>query len=378
MVMTATRMSVSRVPKVRAVRIAVTTTGSAGSATGNATSPIITGQILGVQVNWHADAPAGTSDITVEGATSGLDLYAKANAVTDAYKVPSAYGLDAAAAALTGDVTPQRVCINEGVKVTVAQSDALTNCAIVTVFYRPVLAEQVEVTTTGVAGSASGNADSAHITGEILGLAINYHASTPATADITIKTKTGSVNLYAKDDTTTDAFAVPVIFGVSAANAALSLDVTPQHYCVADKINVALAQGDALTAAVTVTIFYAPLQAVRIPVTTTGSAGSASGSATVTVEGEIVGLSVECHADLPGTADITVSSANGGHNIWARSNSATSVFVAPRLYGVSVADAALTGNVTPECYAEHGGVTVAVAQGDALTNAVIVDVFVRG
>ncbi|PKN81539.1 MAG: hypothetical protein CVU47_06385 [Chloroflexi bacterium HGW-Chloroflexi-9] len=378
MVMTATRMSVSRVPKVRAVQIAVTTTGSAGSATGNATSPIITGQILGVYVNWHASAPAGTSDITVEGATTGLDLYAKANAVTDVYKVPSAYGLDAAATALTSDVTPQRVCINEGVKVTVAQSDALTNCAIVTVVYRPLMAEQVAVTTTGEAGSAEGNADSAHIVGEILGLAINYHASTPATADIVIKTKTASVNLYAKDDTTTDAFAVPVIFGVSAANAGLSSDVTPQHYCIADKVNVALAQGDALTAAVTVTIFYAPLQAIRIPVTTTGAAGSASGSATVAVEGEILGLFVTCHASLPaGTADITVSSASGGHTIWARSNSATSVFVAPRIYGVSVADGALSGNVTPEPYAEHGGVTVAVAQGDALTDAVIVDVFVR-
>lgn len=374
---TATRMAVPRLPKLRAVRIPVTTTGSAGSATGTATSEIITGQIIGVYANWHASAPAGTSDITVEGATTGVDLYAKSNAVTDVYKVPSVYGLDAAAAALSGDVTPQRRCINEAVKVTVAQSDALTDCVIVTVLYRPLYAEQVSVTTTGSAGSASGNADSGNIVGEVLGLLVNYHADTPATADIVIKTKTGAVNLYAKTDSTTDAFSVPVIFGVDAGNSGLASDVTPQHYCVADKINVALAQGDALTGAVVVTIFWAPVEAIRIAVDTTGSAGSATGSTSVAVEGEILGLQVVPHASLPATADITVSSANGGHNIWARSNSAAAAYVAPRIYGVSIADAALASNVTPETYAEHGRVTVAVAQGDALTNAVIVDVFVR-
>lgn len=376
MVMTATRMAPARLPKVRAETIRVTTTGSAGSATGNTTSPIITGQILAVKVNWHASAPAGTSDITIEGATTGIDLYAKSNAVTDVHKCPSLYGLDATATALTGDVTPQRYCVNEGVKVTVAQSDALTDCAVVTIIYRPLYAEQVTVTTTGSAGSASGNTDSGHIVGEVLGLAINYHASTPATADITIKTKTSSVNLYAKEDTATDVFAVPVLFGVDAANAALTNDVTPQHYCIADKVNVALAQGDALTGAVVVTIFWAPLEAVRIAVTTTGSAGSASGSTSVAVEGEVMALAVNCHASLPGTADITVAS-EGGANIWARSNSAANAIVAPRIFGVSNADGALSSNVTPECYAEHGRVTVSVAQGDALTNAVIVDVFVR-
>jgi hypothetical protein len=97
----------------------------------------------------------------------------------------------------------------------------------------------------------------------------------------------------------------------------------------------------------------------------------------VAVEGEILALAVNCHASLPATADITVASAAGGHNVWARSDSATSAIVAPRVFGVSNADGALASNVTPECYVEHGGLTVSVAQGDALTNAVIVDVLVR-
>ena len=370
-------MTVSRLPKVRSVQIKVTTTGSAGSATGNTTSDKIVGQVLGVYVNWHASAPGATSDITVEGATTGLDLYAKSNAVTDVGKVPSIYGLDAAGAALTSDVTPQRLCIAEGVKVTVAQSDALTDCAIVTVVYRPLYAEMIAVTTTGSAGSATGNATSQAIRGEILGLAINYHASTPATADITVEMETSGIDIYAVSDTTTDTFVVPVLFSVDAANSALTSDVTPRHYCVADGIKVTLAQGDALTAAVTVTVFWAPLDVVRLAITTTGAAGSASGSATAPIEGEIVGLCANFHASAPGTTDITVKLASPTINIWARSNSATDAFVVPGIYGVSKADAALAGNVTPEFYPVHDRVTASLAQCDALTNAAIVDLFVR-
>lgn len=370
----ATRIMGNRA-KVRAVRIAVTTTGGAGSATGNTTSPIICGQILGVAVNWHASAPAGTSDITIEGATSGLDLYTKANAVTDVHKCPSAYGLDAAATALTGDVTPQRYCINEGVKVTVAQSDALTNCAIVTITYRPVRAETVTITTTGGAGVSAGAASTGAIVGEILGVLINMHASAPATTDITIAV--GGYNLYARSDSAADAFAVPVLFGVTNANGALASDVTPQHYCAAGRVTATIAQCDDLAAAAVVTVFWNPLKAVRIKVTTTGVAGSATGSAAAQVEGEVVGIGVNCHASLPGTSDITIEARDTGLDLWARANSAADAFVAPRLYGVSNADAALSGNVTPECYAVHDYVTVSIAQGDALTDAVVVDVFIR-
>lgn len=376
MVMTATRMTTPRLPKVRAVRIPVTTTGSAGSATGTATSPIICGQILGVAVNWHASAP-NTSDITVEGATSGIDLYAKANAVTDVYKCPSLYGLGAGGSALSGDVTPQRYCINEGVKVTVAQSDALTNCAVVTILYRPLFAEQITVNTTGSAGAASGTGYSASIRGEILGLNIDYHASAPGTTDIVVEMRTSGIDLYAKANTVTDAFVVPVLSGVDAANTALTSDVTPQHYFIADAVAVTLAQSDALTAAVVVTVFYAPLDAVRIAVTTTGAAGSAAGTVTVPAEGEIVAIVANFDAAAPGTTDIVVEDAESGIDFWARSDSAADAHVAPRLFGVTNADGALSSNVTPECYTVHGGITVTLAQCDAITNAVLVDVFIR-
>ena len=241
--------------------------------------------------------------------------------------------------------------------------------------YRPVRAERITITTTGSAGSATGSASTGAIVGEILGLAVDFDAAAPATTDITISV--GGYNLWARSNSVADAFVVPVLFGVDAANAALTSDVTPQHYCAAGRVTASLAQADALAAACVVVVFWNPLKAVRIRVTTTGAAGSATGSASVQVEGEIVGIGVNCHASLPGTSDITIEARDSGLDVWARANSAADAFVAPRLFGVSVADAALSGNVTPECYALHDYVTVSIAQGDALADAVVVDVFVR-
>lgn len=363
--------------KTRSEYIKVTTTGSAGSATGTTTSPQIVGQIVGLEVNWHASAP-GTSDITIEGATSGLDLYAKSNAVTDVYKVPSIFGLDAAATALTGDVVPQKYCIGEGVKVTVAQADALTDCVIVRVIYLPVLAEVIKVTTTGSAASATGTTTSRAITGEVLGLAINYHASAPGTTDITIEGATTGLDLYAKLNSVTDAFVVPVLFSLSAAASALASDVTPRRYCVGEGVKVSLAGSDALTDAVIVTVFYIPVRAETIAVTTTGSAGSATATTKgLLTHGEVLGLAINYHASAPGTSDLTVESVMSGVDIYAKANSVTDAYVAPGIYGVDVADSALASNVTPERYFVGGPIQVTLAQSDALTNAVQVTVFSR-
>lgn len=118
-------------------------------------------------------------------------------------------------------------------------------------------AEQISVTTTGSAGSASGNTDSTAFTGTIEGLHINYHASTPATADITITDKLSGRTIYTKANSATDVMILgPVGFGVDTGGTALTGDVTPQKHPVAGGINVALAQGDALTGAVVVTVYY--------------------------------------------------------------------------------------------------------------------------
>lgn len=362
---------------LRTKEIRVTTVGADGSATGTATSERIVGQIVGIEVDWHASAPSGTSDITIEGGTTGLDLYAKANATTDVNKVPGAYGLDLAGSALSGDVSPQKLCIAEGVKVTVAQSNALTDCVIVRVTYRPVRCEVITVNTAGDAASAVGNASSDPITGEILGLAIDYHASAPGTTDITIAGALSGLGLYAKSDSATDAFVVPVVFSLSSAAAALTNDVTPRHYCVGEAVKVSLAGCDQLTAAVVVRVFYIPCDAETIEVTTTGTAGNATGSASgIKSHGELLGFAINYHASAPNTTDIEVE-GQSGINVYAKANSVTDVFVAPGAFAVTAADGALSSNVTPERFVLGQPVKVSLAGCDALTGAVKVTVFSR-
>lgn len=119
-----------------------------------------------------------------------------------------------------------------------------------------LMAVTTGVTATGSAGSAAGNSDSAVFRGEITGVYLNYHASTPNTADVTITDKRTGVTIYAKTNSTTDHYAVPGIYAVDAAAAALTNNVTPEHYCVDQGVNVAIAQGNSLTNAVVATVFY--------------------------------------------------------------------------------------------------------------------------
>lgn len=75
---------------LRTVKIAVTTVGANGSATGMAYSDRpVNGEVRAIYVDWHASAPAATSDITITGEADddhpAVTLYAKADSVTDAW-----------------------------------------------------------------------------------------------------------------------------------------------------------------------------------------------------------------------------------------------------------------------------------------------------
>lgn len=120
---------------LRAHTVTVTTTGSAGSATGNADSPVFTGEIVGIYLNWHASAPA-TSDVTITDKRSGVEIASEDNNVADKFIAPVIFGEDNAGAGLTGDVTPQRYSVDQGVNVSVLGSDALTGALVATILYR--------------------------------------------------------------------------------------------------------------------------------------------------------------------------------------------------------------------------------------------------
>lgn len=111
----------------------ITTVGSAGSATGSGTISGLRGVLARLIVNWHASAPAGTSDLTIVETWDGgsRTIYTKSNAVTDVDLVPQVAASDNAGAAITG-AYGYIALVGGTITVTVAQSDALTNCVIVT------------------------------------------------------------------------------------------------------------------------------------------------------------------------------------------------------------------------------------------------------
>lgn len=104
-----------------------------------------------------------------------------------------------------------------------------------------------------------------------------------------------------------------------------------------------------------------------IAVTTSGAAGSASGSATAFVPGFLVDIYLDYGA-APATTDVTISYAGRGGNILAVANANTDTFFAPRQKPVDNANAAITN--ANDKFLLDDRITVAVAQSDALAPAV--------
>lgn len=120
------------------VKIAVTTSGEDGAATGTgySTHPI-SGEIAAVIVDWHANAHAN-SDITVtleaDDNHPAITLYSKANAKTDISVYPHVQATDTAGAAIAGWY--QHIVGSGRVKVVVGDSNALAPAVTVYVYYK--------------------------------------------------------------------------------------------------------------------------------------------------------------------------------------------------------------------------------------------------
>jgi len=119
-------------------RIAVTTTGGAGAATGSSTGQIIfTGKFHAAYVDYNASAP-GTTDVTISIATPiSANLVVVSNNATDGWYLPRVQVVSAAAAGLTYDgtyVVAEPMPVTGKITVAVAQADALTDCVVVHVF----------------------------------------------------------------------------------------------------------------------------------------------------------------------------------------------------------------------------------------------------
>jgi len=123
--------------------------------------------------------------------------------------------------------------------------------------------EIISVTTTGSAGAATGATNSGSaIVGRILAIYFDYHASTPNTADVTVTERVGTVDrqtICVETDSTTDVMRYPRRAVEDNAENTVTYDGTNEiyePYVTVGQIRVAVAGGDALTAAVVVHIYY--------------------------------------------------------------------------------------------------------------------------
>lgn len=113
--------------------VRITTTGSDGSATGNASSQKVRGFLLDIYLDYHASAPA-TTDVTVshESPSKG-NLLVVADNATDGLYAPRAKPVDNANAAITN--AHDKFPLNGQVKITVAGCNALTNAVVAYIRY---------------------------------------------------------------------------------------------------------------------------------------------------------------------------------------------------------------------------------------------------
>jgi hypothetical protein len=121
----------------------------------------------------------------------------------------------------------------------------------------------IAVTTTGADGSATGSARTNYaIVGRILALQHNFHASAPSTTDVTVTEQSGTTTIQTiqvETSSKTDVVRYPRTPVQDAAEADVTYDGSNEIYepfCVANPIDVAVAQANALTDCVIVTVIY--------------------------------------------------------------------------------------------------------------------------
>lgn len=120
--------------EIRTARISVTTTGSAGAATGSATTEVLHGFLLDVYLDYHASAPA-TTDVVIAHSNPTLGaVLTVANTKTDGRYVPRET-VQTIAGAISDPDGYDRIALAGTLTVTVAESNALAPAVTVTIRY---------------------------------------------------------------------------------------------------------------------------------------------------------------------------------------------------------------------------------------------------
>lgn len=126
---------------IKKTRVTVTTVGGDGVATGTGvTEDVIKGRIVRVDVNFHVDAPAGTTDLTLTQTNEdqAQSIVSLTDTVTDVTLYPTVQLTDNGGTGRTMDGTRPLVDyypVSDTLTATVSQSDALTDAAVLEIYY---------------------------------------------------------------------------------------------------------------------------------------------------------------------------------------------------------------------------------------------------
>ncbi len=113
----------------------VSTTGSAGTATGSSVLALPISELVAIYVDYHASAPS-TTDLTLTspGNPASVTILTLTNVNTDGWYYPKVQKHDNAGAAITGDYADPP--IHGNLQIDLAQADALTDAVVTTVYVR--------------------------------------------------------------------------------------------------------------------------------------------------------------------------------------------------------------------------------------------------
>lgn len=114
---------------INTTTVSVTTSGTAGAATGSGTSIPINGELLDIYLDYEATAPA-TTDVTISESTFGT-IMVRSDSATDGRFAPRMVTHGPTASALTWyDRYPLKDSV---ITVSLAQCNAITNAIVVTI-----------------------------------------------------------------------------------------------------------------------------------------------------------------------------------------------------------------------------------------------------
>lgn len=117
-----------------------------------------------------------------------------------------------------------------------------------------ILSKRAKITTTGVAGSATGTAQIFELNGELIDIYVNYHASAPATTVLTItQSDPMEGNILVTPASKTDKLFAP---RKQACDGTGSLVAWYEKFILNGTMTIVVTLADALTNCVEVTVRY--------------------------------------------------------------------------------------------------------------------------